>query len=184
MAEANLEVPYIETDRLILRGLTADDIGFLFEHFSKDEINECSSADNVTSLKEAEEFYEKYIVPTPTRFRLGLVFKKTNRLIGTVGVYKYSKRDSCLTVGADLAKEYWGFGLMKETLDALIQHGFEKMALNRIEATTDPENIRAVRLIERLGFSKEGVLRGKYFYKGRFHDDIIYSLLREEWMKI
>lgn len=185
MDEVNdiIEVPYIETQRLILRGLVEDDIGFLYQHFSKDEINEYSSFDNLTSLEEARDFYKKYIVPTTTRFRLGMVLKDTNELIGTLGFHRFSKKDSCLEVGGDLMREYWGQGLMTEALKSLIQYGFEHMGLNRIEASTNSKNTRSIRLAERVGFKKEGVLRKKYFYNGEYHDDIVYSLLKEEWIK-
>jgi hypothetical protein len=66
MKENSLEVPRIETDRLLLRELTRNDLEFLFDHFSKDEINECSSQDNLKSMEETEEFFKKYITPSPT----------------------------------------------------------------------------------------------------------------------
>jgi ribosomal-protein-alanine N-acetyltransferase len=113
-----------------------------------------------------------------------LVFKETDKLIGTAGLYRYDEQNLSILMGADLSKEYWGKGLMTEALKALVQYCFEIMKINRIEVTTDPKNIRAINLIKRLGFTKEGLLRQKYFYKGQFHDDIIFSLLKREWMEI
>jgi ribosomal-protein-alanine N-acetyltransferase len=174
-------VPRIETQRLILRGLTEDDIPFLLDHFGRDEINKYVSDENVTSFEEAKRLYQKYIAPRPTLFRLGLVMKTTGNLIGTVGFYGIDRVNKRAIAGADLKKEYWGKGLMSEALRALIRFGFMEMGLNRIEASTDPQNLRSLRLIERCGFSREGVLRQKSYYKGGFHDDVIYSLLKEEW---
>jgi ribosomal-protein-alanine N-acetyltransferase len=174
-------VPRIETRRLTLRGLTEDDIPFLLDHFGKDEINEYASDESVTSLEEARELYRKYIAPRPYLFRLGLVMKATGNLIGTVGFYGIDRVNKRAIVGADLKKEYWGNGLMSEALQALIRFAFKEMELNRVEASTDPQNLRSLRLIERCAFRKEGVLRKKSYYKGAFHDDVIYSLLREEW---
>jgi ribosomal-protein-alanine N-acetyltransferase len=132
-------------------------------------------------MEETKEFYEKYIPPNPTRFRLGMVLKETREMIGTLGFHRFNRRDSCVEAGCDLMKSYWGLGFMTEALTSLIKYGFEEMGLNRIEATTNSKNTRSIELIERMGFKKEGVLRRKYFYKNQYHDDIIYSLLREEW---
>jgi ribosomal-protein-alanine N-acetyltransferase len=174
-------VPRIETQSLILRGLVENDIPFLLDHFGKDEINKFTSDENVTSLEEARELYEKFIAPRPHLFRLGLVLKTSGCLIGTIGFYGIDRVNRRAIVGADLKREYWGKGLMSESLRALIRFGFNEMGLNRIEASTDPGNIHSIRLMERCGFMKEGVLRQRYYYKGMFHDDEIYSLLKNEW---
>jgi ribosomal-protein-alanine N-acetyltransferase len=174
-------VPRLETTRLILRGLTEEDIPFLLDHFGKDEINRYDSDENVTTLEEAADVYRKYVAPRPHLFRLGLVMKATKDLIGTLGFYEIDRRNKRAIVAADLGKEYWGKGLMSEALRALIRFGFREMGLNRIEASIDPRNVRSLRLVERCGFRKEGVFRQRYYYKGAFHDDVIYSLLKEEW---
>jgi ribosomal-protein-alanine N-acetyltransferase len=174
-------VPRIETQRLILRGLSEDDIPFLFEHFGEDEINAYVSDDNVTSLEEAKELFQKYIAPRPHLFRLGLVLKETGNLIGTLGLYGIDRVNRRAVVGADLMKEYWGKGLMSEAFRRLICYAFTEMGLNRIEASADPQNLRSIRLMERCGFKKEGVLRQRFYYKGAYHDDAIYSILKKEW---
>jgi len=51
-----------------------------------------------------------------------------------------------------------------------------------VQASAEPENTRSVRVMERLGFIREGVARQLDFYKGAFHDDALYSLLREDWV--
>ncbi len=177
-----MDVPCIETERLILKSLTREHIDFIFQHFGRDETNEYSGFDNLATVEEAYDLFDKYIAPTPTRFRLGVALKETAELIGTLGYYNWSKKDCRAEIGCDLAKPYWGQGIMTEALRALIRFGFEGMRLNRIEATTNSRNKRAIGLIERIGFQKEGVLRRKHYYKGQFHDDVVYSLLREEWI--
>jgi len=172
-------VPLIQTPRLVLRGLGEDDVPFLLEHFGRSEINEYSADDNVKNLEEAKELYLKYIAPTTNRFRLGLLLD--DKLIGTVGFYGIDHENGKAIAGADLMKEYWGKGLMTEALQALIDYGFEQMNLNRIDATSDPENSRSIRLMERCGFRREGLLRQRFYYKASFHDEAIYSLLKEDW---
>ncbi|MFQ5758897.1 MAG: GNAT family N-acetyltransferase, partial [Candidatus Bathyarchaeia archaeon] len=78
---------------------------------------------------------------------------------------------------------YWGQGIMTEALRAVLKHGFEKMELNRIQAIIDSKNTRSLKLVHRLGFKKEGVLRQRSYFNGQFLDDVCFSLLKKEWTK-
>ena len=69
---------------------------------------------------------------------------------------------------------------MTEALQAAIRNGFEHMKLNRIEAIVYVKNNPCIRLLERLGFQKEGTLRDYCYLNGKFHDQYIFSLLRKE----
>jgi ribosomal-protein-alanine N-acetyltransferase len=179
-----IKAPEFETERLILRDMTSNDVDFILEHFSQNEINRYSSSDNIVSLEEAQEYYEKYFAAThSTRFRVGIELKETRELIGTIGLHKLSKKDLCAELGYDLSQKYWGQGLMNEALKPIIRFGFGVMKLNRIEATTNAENERSIKLLEKNGFIREGVMRKKYHYKGKFQDDVMYSLLKDEWGK-
>jgi ribosomal-protein-alanine N-acetyltransferase len=85
-------------------------------------------------------------------------------------------------MGYDLEKEHWGKGIMSEAMKAVIDFGFEKMELNRIEVYVMPRNKRSVRMIKNLGFKREGLLRQRFFDEfGNFTDDILFSMLRSDW---
>lgn len=187
--EKVLELPYdprvpprLETERLVLRPMSMADIEFVFRHFSSTETNQFSSYENLKSMQEAMELFKLFIEPgKPSSFRLGIVLRKTGELVGTLGFYGLATRDRRAEIGYDLGKEHWGRGIMTEAVRALVKYGFEEIGLNRIEASVDPENERSVKLLERLCFTREGRLREKYYYKGRFHDDLVYSLLLSDW---
>lgn len=181
MGEEVIEVPRLKTERLILRALSLEDIDFLLRHFGDEDVNRYSSYENLKNREEAIDFYNRFIEPgKSTRFRLGIVLEETGELVGTLGYHNLSRRDHSAEIGYDLSKVYWGKGIMTEAVVALIRYGFEQMNLNRIEATVDSENSRSIRLLERLGFMREGLLRERYYYKGRFHDELIYSLLHRD----
>jgi ribosomal-protein-alanine N-acetyltransferase len=173
-------VPELETERMILRPLTESDIPWLLEHFGKDLVNQHVEDDNVTTIDEARELYEAFIRPRPFLFRLGMVLKDSGQLIGTIGFYGINQEHKRAILGADLDPAHWGEGLATEAVLALVRYGFEVMELNRIEASADPDNIESIKLIERTGFVKEGVKRQLDWYKGVFHDDVCYSMLRGE----
>jgi ribosomal-protein-alanine N-acetyltransferase len=177
-----ISVPSFETKRLVLRNIKKEEIPFILKHFGRDEVNEFSDYDSITKMEEAEEFYEKFFKPDrPLGFRQVIVLKETDELIGTIGLFRWSMKDKRAEIGYDLVPEFWGQGIMTEALGPILEFGFDKMGLNRIDATSNTENIRSHRVLEKAGFKKEGVMREKYFYKGKFQDDAIYSLLMVDW---
>ena len=180
-AAVPIAVPEIETARLKLRQLTDADMGFIYEIFSRDETNRHVSDDPVRSMDEARELFEAYIRPKPYLFRLGLFLKSTGRPIGTIGLYGVDMENLRAVLDFDLLKEFWGKGYMTEASIAVLDYGFRVIGLNRIQASADADNHRSLAVIERVGFTKEGLMRQKDFYKGSFHDDVVYSFLRQDW---
>ena len=158
-------------------------MGFIYELFSCPETNRYSSHENLRNLEEAGEMYEEYLKPGfPSHFRVAVELKETGEPVGTLGLYSYSERDRRAELGFDLLKEHWGRGIMTEAVREVLRYGFEGLGLNRVEATMDPLNTRSVRLVEHLGFKREGHMREKYLYKDVHRDELMYSLLRSEWM--
>jgi ribosomal-protein-alanine N-acetyltransferase len=132
-------------------------------------------------MKEAREIYEKYCRPKPHLFRAGIVLKETGKLVGTLGLYAINTEDRRATFGFDLMPEHWGNGYMTEACRALLDWAFKELKLNRIQASAEPANVRSLAVMERLGFKREGVMRQLDYYKGAYHDDVQYSVLRDEW---
>ena len=75
-------------------------------------------------------------------------------------------------------------GYMKEALKPIIEYGFNKMNLHRIEAFVGPDNTASISLVKRLGFTQEGHLREHYLKDGVFEDSIVFSLLEKEFQNI
>jgi len=70
---------------------------------------------------------------------------------------------------------------MTEAVAAMVDHAFAEWGLNRVEIRLDVENARSRALAERLGFTREGVLRQAMWVARDFHDDAVYSMLAGEW---
>jgi ribosomal-protein-alanine N-acetyltransferase len=178
------EFPQLETDRLTLREMTLDDVEFYFRHFNNDKIVEGSCFPGPKSLEAAREELELYCIKSFKEnrgIRWGLVRKGSNELIGTCGYYDWNKTVRRAEIGYDLDPAYWGQGIMTEALRAVLRYGFEKMGLNRIQAIIDSGNTRSLKLVHRLGFQNEGVLRQRSYFNGQFLDDVCSSLLKKEW---
>ena len=179
-----METPRLETRRLVLRPFTEGDLDFIFRLFSDSETNRYSSSGDLATPEEARRMYEGYLRPGfPSHFRLATELRETGEVVGTLGLYRYSERDRCAVLGYDLLRTHWGRGYMAEAVEALLCYGFSELGLNRVEATVDPLNLRSVRLLERLGFTLEGLVRERYVYKGGAHDEAIYGLLRKDWRR-
>lgn len=76
---------------------------------------------------------------------------------------------------------YWNKGFTTEAAGRVVRHGFETLDLHRIQALVLPTNTGSVRILEKLGFRREGVLRDYVLKWGEFQDRAMYGLLSDEW---
>jgi RimJ/RimL family protein N-acetyltransferase len=83
-------------------------------------------------------------------------------------------------LGIGLAPEFRNRGYGSAAQRQIVHYLFAHTQVNRIEATTEITNVAEQRALEKAGFTREGVLRGTAFRQGRWHDQIIYSVLRDE----
>jgi RimJ/RimL family protein N-acetyltransferase len=177
----NFEVfPRIETPRLILRELLEEDADAVFRIFSDPEVMKYYDIDVFASIEQAQALIErqKHRFEQKERFRWGIALKVNDTIIGTGGYVAWNRMWCNAELGYDLARLYWGQGIMTEALRAMIQFGFERMGLNRIEAEVMPDNIASIQLLRKLGFQEEGVLHERSFWQGSFHDLIMFALLK------
>lgn len=114
--------------------------------------------------------------------RWGITLKPEITLIGMVGFNAWHRTDRRASIGFDLARAHWGKGIMHEALRLVIAFGFEVMLLNRFEADTSEHNAASQGLLRKLGFQNEGLLREQFYEDGRFHDLMLWGLLRREWL--
>ena len=169
----------IETERLVLRELRADDDRALYPLFADPEMMRYwgephdSVATTTAMVKRIIDAYR-----AQTGIEWGVTLKSTGELIGKVCHHRLMKQHSRSEIGYILARPHWGQGLVHEALRAIIEFGFDAMKLHSTEAQLDPKNERSARVLERLGFVKEAHLRENYFVHGGFVDTAIYSLLR------
>lgn len=85
----------------------------------------------------------------------------------------------CYEIGLALLPEHRGRGLGTAGQRLLVDHLFGHTTVHRLEALTDSDNVAEQRSLERIGFEREGVLRGRYFQRGDYRDLVIYALLRD-----
>lgn len=182
--DINQAYPKLETKRLVLRALRMEDADFIFKEWGDPMVTHyMTDEEPLKSLDEAEEKLKPLQTPEkmPNFMWWGIESKADRQLIGTCGYFRWDKQHHRAEIGYDLCPDYWGQRLMPEALQALIRFGFEQMGLNRVEATTHTENLRSQRVLARLGFQKEGLLREYYCRDGIYNDQFQFSLLKREW---
>ncbi|UYY79001.1 GNAT family N-acetyltransferase [Sphingomonas sp. R1] len=99
--------------------------------------------------------------------------------IGYVAVGE--RRAKVSEIGYLLARSHWGQGLAEEAIATVIEHLFLVEGQRRVFADTDPDNVYSRRLLERLGFRLEGVLRAEWETHIGIRDTTLYGLLKEDW---
>ncbi|WP_258394697.1 GNAT family N-acetyltransferase [Paenibacillus sp. MDMC362] len=159
-----MNYPIVNTERLFARVLHLDDVDLIYKHFSNQEVTRYMDIDVCKERAEAEEIITFHMSDPGCRY--GLFLKDTGEFIGTCGYHCWmlDANGSRAEIGFDLHPNYWGQGYMKEALNEIVKIGFELMELDLIEATTEQENKQCQRLLNKVGFIKEEVLKENLMY--------------------
>ena len=101
-------------------------------------------------------------------------------VIGGIGL-RIADAHQRAELGYALARVHWGKGLMPEAAGVVMDYSFVEHGLAKIYAMADLRNVRSYRVMEKLGMTREGVLRSHSMKRGELRDDVVYGMLREEW---
>lgn len=167
----------LETDRLVLRGFTMDDLPALWDIFRDEEVMEHMAP---MTREGTERFLRSFCVERtpPGAFAVQL------RGGGLAGYVLFSQVDApgIYELGWVLRRDCWGKGLAREASRALLDHAFTALGAHKVVAQTE-DTLRAVPLLERLGMAREGVFRRHGLGRdGTWKDIYWYGLLREEYV--
>jgi [ribosomal protein S5]-alanine N-acetyltransferase len=175
--------PVLETERLRLRMIEPRDATAVFEIFGDEDVTRFYGLETYTGLEQAAERVTLYRQNFAKRIsiRWAVTWQGEDRLLGTVGIMNWKPRFFSAAVGYDVAKQYWRQGIMCEALTAVLHYAFSTMEMNRIEAFVMPENEPSRRLLEKLAFQNEGLMREYGYWRGAFHDLLLYALLKGDW---
>lgn len=181
-----MDFEILETQRLILKGLSPEGMRYIFDHHSKDEIKRILGHRSEEDYQ-AEEYKHKNGYSSYNRsFRLFLLLEKASgTIIGRCGIHNWNAEHCRAEIGYVMTDErYKRKGLMTEAVEAIIAYGFHQMNLNRMEAIVGAGNIPSLRLMEKFNFIREGVLRQHHYTDGQFEDSILFSRLYEEYKQV
>ena len=175
--------PDLRSERLLLRELRSDDAGALFRQFSDEEVTRYYDLDTFTQPTQAEQLVALWRQRRERRFGIRWAIcrpEAPEELLGTCGFNLWVQNSTRAVLGFDLARANWRQGIMSEALGLLLDYGFQQMELNRVEAVVFRDNDASCRLLAKLGFASEGLLREYEYLHGRLQDMYMYSLLRRD----
>jgi RimJ/RimL family protein N-acetyltransferase len=160
-----------------------EDVPALFALFSDPRVARYGSQPPWTDRRQAVEQVERDLAALDKgeAVRFAMLRQADGRLVGTCSLFHFDEGCRRAEVGYMLAFEAWGQGYASEAVEAMLDWGFTARGLNRVEADIDPRNEPSARLLERLGFTREGHLRERWIVGGEKSDSWLYGLLASEW---
>jgi ribosomal-protein-alanine N-acetyltransferase len=149
----------IETERLLMRPYTLDDIEAAFQVNLDKAVSKYTGDGGVKTRKEIQQIIESTTMADYEKYgfgRLAVIYKPDNKYIGFSGL-KYLPEFDMVDIGYRFASAYWGMGIATESARPFIPYGFEHLNLREIVGFVMPENKASANVLKKLGFHLEGL---------------------------
>lgn len=171
---------YIDTGRLILRNAKPGDAASLYPYRESEFVQRFNAMSSITPeqmeaqvLGDSQTDQAAYIEPKEIRRAVGAIWIEEDSL-------RYKANSLCTSCW--LGEEFSGKGYMTEAYKALITYLFAQGKADVIVARVFADNLASRRMMEKIGFVQEGILRHAVKgYQGKIFDDVLYSILKHEW---
>jgi RimJ/RimL family protein N-acetyltransferase len=160
----------LETPRLILRRLARYDAPALHAMFADPEAMQYWSSLPHQELVETEAWVEESIAAMARGDAHDFAALREGKVVGRVAFWMGNE------IGFIFAREVWGQGIAREAVGALLRYGFETLHFTSVRADVDPENLRSVILLERLGFTRTGYAERTFKLGERWTDSVYLEL--------
>ena len=176
----------IETKRLILRQFCFEDSGAMLQNWIADEKIQSMYCEPVyTTVHEVNQLLEKYIQSYQNNdyYRWAIIDKKSNQCIGQIAYYLVNSQYHFAEIEYCIGQYFQCQGFATEATKAIIDYGFQKINLHKIQICTKTINKPSKRVIEKCGFVYEGTLRDYFYIDGQYVGRMYYSILKSEYIK-
>ncbi len=175
------QIPIIKLDGFFLAAITSSHLQDYFNICSSTKVMHAYGLQEHKSLSETEflikfldqEFQNKRMI------RWGVFLDSDPvKLIGDVGFWRFVDVRRRAEIGAKLDSAYWRNGYISAAISAIARYGFKHMNIHSIEGNVDPNNFGSHKMVEKLGFEREGYLKEHSFnpISAKFHDTILFTL--------
>lgn len=178
-------VPVLETARLRLRAYRMDDVEAMFALYSDPRVMRYWSFPQWVEVAQARIYINRCLAGMHSGeiFPWAVADRETDVLIGALTLFSLHADQLRAELGYSLSPERQGQGLASEALRAGLSYAFDGLGLVRVEADIDPRNEPSWRLLERIGFQREGLLRQRWRVNGEVCDTAFYGLLADEFIR-
>ena len=169
----------LETERLLLRPFQFEDVDDVLSYSTDPEFGRFLPIPQPFTHGDAAEFVaRKVLLEWSTQPRFAIVLGRN--VVGDVGL-NLQVNHNIAELGYALARPLWSRGITTEAARAVVAWGFDRYSLHKIYARAYVRNPGSWRVMEKLGMTREGVLKGHHRLRGEHFDDAYYGILREEW---
>ena len=184
MARMSLSTPTLHTARLRLRPFNDSDVNALFAMHSNATVLRYWDSPPWSERQRAERFIAacRQIAEAGTGTRLAVDRASDGTFIGWCSLTRWNPDYRSASMGYCFDDAAWGHGYATEAARVLLQWAFDTLEMNRVQAETDTRNVASARVLEKLGFVREGMLREDCVVNGEVSDSWVYGLIRREWL--
>ena len=185
MGRMALPTPTLHTARLRLRAFTSADADALFALHSSAVVLRYWDSPPWSDRARADRFIAtcRQLAEEGTGARLAIDRASDEAFVGWCSLTRWNPVYRSAALGYCLDDAAWGHGYATEAASAVLQWAFDTLDLNRVQAETDTRNTASARVLEKLGFLREGTLREDCVVDGDVSDSWVYGLLRREWRR-
>ena len=174
----------IQLDGAILRALEPKDVDSLYAYRNDWQVARLLGGFSAGySRANLEDWIQRHL-NTADEMLWTIADRVTDESLGHVGLYdidtRLRKAEFAILIGYP---KRWDQGLGTEVSEAVLRWAFDQANLHKVSLRVLADNPRAIHIYERLGFTRDGVLRDEQFRDGRFVDIVIMSLLEDEWRR-
>jgi [ribosomal protein S5]-alanine N-acetyltransferase len=177
-----MEVPVLETERLILRRLELRDAPQVQKYAGSPEVEDTTlNIPHPYPNGAAEEFIQRTWenAAKGESYTFAITRKGVDELMGVIGMHLETKHDKA-EIGYWLGKPHWGQGIMTEAVKAILRFGFKQVGLNRIYAAHFTRNPASGRVMQKAGMRYEGILRQGLRKGEGYEDEALYAILASD----
>lgn len=175
----------LKTERLTLRKFRPEDAHDMYHNWAKDErVCQFLTWDPHESVEATEQLLKLWCrdYENPEWYQWAIIYK--DKVIGSIAVVRVSNENDCIEIGYCIGFDYWGKGIMTESVQAVIDFLFTQAGVNRIEICHAVKNPASGRVAQKCGLSLEGIHKEEFKSRwGEYLDIAHYAIVRNNYEK-
>ena len=175
---------YLEGDKIALRGVTRADLDHVRRFWDNAEATRYMETGSRPATEVALEAFYRSATDNPNAVIFGIVERATQKIVGTSGLYEIfwpgRRAEFRILIGEPSVFDK-GYGT--EATRLTVDYAFIRLNMEVVHLGVNADNARAVRAYEKAGFVREGLRRKFVYARGSYHDAVVMSILRDEYLK-
>lgn len=174
----------LQTERLRLEELTPFDLNNLHYLNSCPEVDEFNTLGIPKNIEETQQHLQRFLnaqeANPRSSYNWKIILSSTLQFIGVAGMNVSNNRFKLGEIYYNILPEFWGNGYATEAGKRLVQFGFNELKLHKVEAGVQTENLQSIKVLEKLGMTREGLRRKILPIRGTWKDNYHYAIVEDD----